>query len=151
MRWVHAWNWKSATVSAVCRAAIFFAANASAGTEAALTALQVEFVYRAVASGFYGSLTQRFAGMADQRRATWLALVALPTLAHAVELAVHSWAGTPALGWSIAGSVAFSLLTTRFHLIAMRRGVLTVGSGSASWSEDLKALPAVVAAFFRVS
>lgn len=151
MSWSQAWNWKSAVGSAVCRAAIFFVVNTSAGAGAALTAMQVEFCYRAVASGFYGSLTQRFARMPNRRRATWLALIVLPALAHVVEFAVHSWAGTPVLGLSIAGSVAFSLLTTRFHLIAMRQGVLTVGAGSASWWQDLKALPAVCVAFFRLS
>lgn len=151
MSWAEAWNWKSAVASSVCRASIFSVVNASAGLQAAFTAMQVEFLYRAVASGFYGSLTQRFARMPDRTRATWLALIVLPTLAHIVEFVVHSWAGTPVLGWSIAGSVAFSLLTTRFHLIAMRKGVLTVGAGSASWWQDLKALPAVCVAFFRMS
>ena len=61
MTWTVDWNWKSAVVSALCRASIFFVINISAGWDAALAAMQVEFAYRAVAAGFYGSLTQYFA------------------------------------------------------------------------------------------
>jgi hypothetical protein len=146
-----AWNWKSAVVSAVCRAAIFFAFNLSAGMDAALGALKVEFVFRLIASGFFGALTQSFARMRNVQRATWLALLVLPSLAHLLEFLLHSWAGTPVLGWSIIGSVSFSVITTRFHLIAMRRNILTVGAGSRSLQQDLAALPGAVVAFFRLS
>lgn len=145
------WNWKSALVSATCRAVIFFAINAQTSLAAGVAALQVEFAYRSLASGFYGALTQRFARHPNVRVATWTAMGVLPALAHGIEWIVHSWAGTPALGWSIAGSVLFSALTTRFHLVAMRRGVMTVGPGSQSLVADLRAMPATVAAFFRVS
>lgn len=150
MTMAHAWHWKSALVSAVCRASIFFVINVQAGLPAALAAMQVEFAYRIVASGFYGALTQRFARQ-HAVRATWTALVLLPALSHSVEWAVHSWAGTPAIGSSIAASVAFSVLTTRFQLIAMRRGVMTVGPGSQSIAADLRAMPGTIVAFFRVS
>lgn len=149
MSWRTAWNWKSAVLSALGRSTVFFSINASAGFDAAATAMQVEFVYRIVASGFYGALTQYFAARRQSTAAGWTALVVLPAISHGVEWLVHSWAGTPILGWSIAGSVAFSFMTTRFHLVAMRRGVLTVGPGSASWTQDLRAMPATVAAFFR--
>ena len=105
--------------------------------------------YRAVAAGFYGSLTQYFAQLHAERRATWAATLIVPGVAHLVELGVHAWAGTPVLGWSVAGSIAFSMMSTRFNLFAMRRGALTVGHGSASWWQDLRAMPAMVAAFFR--
>lgn len=144
-----AWNWKSAVASSLCRASIFFTVNLWSGVDAAVAAMQVEFLYRAVASGFYGSLTERFARMRSERRATWAATLVVPAVAHLVEFGVHAWAGTPVLGWSVAGSVVFSIVTTRFNLFAMRRGVLTVGRGSASWWQDLKAMPAVVAAFLR--
>lgn len=150
MNWLMAWNWKSALLSAISRASIFFFVNLQAGLDAGLAALQVEFLYRIVASGFYGALTQHFARQANERVATMTALVVLPALAHAVEWIVHSWAGTPVLGWSIAGSIAFSVLTTRFHLVAMRRGVMTVGPGSRSLAEDVRAIPGTIAAFLRV-
>jgi len=145
--WSRAWNWKSAVVSALCRACIFFAINLSAGLEAAVAAMQVEFAYRAVAAGFYGSLTERFARMRSERQARRAATLVVPAVAHLVEFGIHAWADTAVLGWSIVGSIAFSVLTTRFNLFAMRRGVLTVGHGSASWWQDLRAMPAMVAAF----
>ena len=111
--------------------------------------MQVEFLYRAVAAGFYGSMTERFARMRSERRVTWAAMMVVPGISHVVELAIHLWAGTPMLGWSVAGSVAFSILTTRFNLFAMRRGSLTVGHGSATWWQDLKAMPALFVAFLR--
>lgn len=149
MTWALAWNWKSAVVSSLCRASIFFVINSSAGLDAALAAMQVEFVYRAIAAGFYGSLTQYFSRLRAERRATWAATLIVPGIAHLVELGIHAWAGTPVLGWSIVASVAFSMLTTRFNLFVMRRGALTVGDGSASWRQDLRAMPAMVVAFFR--
>ncbi len=149
MTWSLGWNWKSAVVSSLCRASIFFVANWSAGLDAAVAAMQVEFLYRAVAAGFYGSMTERFARMRSERRVTWAAMMVVPGISHVVELAIHLWAGTPMLGWSVAGSVAFSILTTRFNLFAMRRGSLTVGHGSATWWQDLKAMPALFVAFLR--
>lgn len=99
------------------------------------------------------------AGSAEDRvirhlRVSWnwkSALVLLPVLAHSVEFLVHSWAGTPLLGWSMAGSILFSVATTRLHLIAMHRGVMTVGPGSQSLAADLRALPATLAAFFGIA
>lgn len=151
MNWVTAWNWKSAAGSSCCRAAIFFLVNLSAGTDAALAAMQTEFIYRAVMAGFYGALTQYFARLRDERVATRAATVIVPGLAHLVEFGVHRWAGTAVLGWSMTGSIMFSVVTTRFNLFAMRHGVLTVGRDSDSWWHDLRALPALVVAFFRPS
>lgn len=151
MTWTVVWNWKSAVTSSVCRAVIFFAVNIPAGVDAALAAMQTEFVYRAVASGFFGSLTQYFAQMHAGRLSLWPATAIVAGLAHLVELGVHAWAGTPLLGWSIAASVLFSIVTTRFSLFAMRQGVLRVGHGSGTLREDLRAMPGVVSAFFRTS
>jgi hypothetical protein len=57
---VRQWNWKSALFSSVLRALIFLFANLTAGWRAAAGAMAAEFVFRAVTSGFYGSLTQAF-------------------------------------------------------------------------------------------
>jgi hypothetical protein len=54
------WNYKSAVMSALCRGPIFFAANLSAGPDAALAAMCTEFVFRFATSGFYGAITQAF-------------------------------------------------------------------------------------------
>jgi hypothetical protein len=46
------WNWKSALLSSLARATIFFAANLTAGQAAALAAMTREFGFRAIASSF---------------------------------------------------------------------------------------------------
>jgi hypothetical protein len=135
-----AWNWKSALVSTLSRAAIFFVVNLPAGLAAATAAGQTEFVYRAIASGFYGALTEWFAGLGNTRATTLAALVVVPGVAHTVEFVIHWWAGTPVLGPAILASVAFSVVTTRLNLFAMRRGLLVVGPGCRSLPADVRDL-----------
>ena len=135
-----AWNWKAALFSSTCRALLFFGSNLSEGLDAAIAAGQVEFVYRAIASGFYGGLTERFSKIEPAARSTAAALILIPALAHTVEYLIHTAAGTPRLGSSIAASVLFSVAATRFNLFAMRRGLLTVGRGSRSLAYDVVAL-----------
>lgn len=130
MRWSHVWNWKSALVSAIGRAPIFFIANLPAGRSAAVAAFATEFVYRVVAAGFYGALTAFFARRKSKRLATALALVVLPALAHGVEYVVHLLAGTPHIAPAIVASVGVSMLTTRFSLFVMRRGLFVAGGQS---------------------
>src|SRR5262245_4799238 len=79
------WNWKSALVSAVCRAAVFAAANAPSGHTAALRAALVELGFRTVMSGVLGGLTETLSVAAPR----WPALVLLPAFGHASEYAVH--------------------------------------------------------------
>lgn len=147
--WLDEWNWKAALGSAVMRALIFFAVNLTSHIGAALAALQTEFLYRIVASGFYGGLTERLARAAPARRATWVALIVLPALAHIVEFAVHRAAGTVVLGPSIVGSVLFSVVSTRFNLFAMRQGAFIVGATRRSLRSDLCRLPHLAVAFAR--
>ena len=44
-------------------------------------------------------------------------------------------------------SVIFTVLSTLFHLYAMRRGVLIVGSEGRSFAADFRAMPRIVARF----
>ena len=46
------WNWKSAVLSSLLRATIFFFTNLVAGWHAALGAMLAELVFRSVTSGF---------------------------------------------------------------------------------------------------
>lgn len=136
--WRRLWNWKSALVSAVGRAPVFFVANLPAGRSAALAALATELVYRAVAAGFFGALTGMFARHASRRRATLAAILVLPALAHSVEYLVHFAAGTPHIATAMLGSIAISICTTRFSLFVMRRGLFV--PGSQSFTSDVIAL-----------
>lgn len=138
-----AWNWKSALSSSIARALLFFFANLSAGLHPAIAAAQTEFLYRAVAAGFYGSLTEHFSRRHASRGATIGAMIVVPGVAHLVELAVHHASGTPRLGTALLMSIAFSLATTRFNLFAMRRGLLL---GNQSLRADVRALSSLAAA-----
>lgn len=136
------WNWKSAALSAGSRAVIFLAANLDGGLAAATTAMSVEFVYRAVVSGWFGSLTERV----GRHRSTsaLLVLVVATAAAHVIEAFVHVRAGTPHVGMSVAGSVVFSVLSSVFNVFAMRRGRFVVGPGGDGLIADLRATPQLV-------
>jgi hypothetical protein len=146
---VRRWNWKAATLSAGCRATIFFAVNLPAGMGAGLRAMATEMAFRVVASGALGSATQAFRRATPPAAAMITALVVVPAAGHLAEYAVHRMAGTVRLGESIAVSIAFSMLTTAFNLFAMRRGALIVGDGQQSLADDVRRLPALIVAFVR--
>lgn len=141
------WNYKSAVLSSLVRASIFFGVNASAGMDAAVGAAMAEMALRLLTSGFYGALTQSFRQVEPRATAMLTAMVLLPAIAHSLELVVHWARGTPALAASITVSMAFTILSTAFNLFAMRHGVLIVGDGRRSMREDLAAMPRVVALF----
>lgn len=140
------WNWKSALFSALSRAPIFFAVNLTAGPAAAVSAFRTEFIYRLVAAGFYGSLTQTFAGLDDRRRATTAAMVVVPAVAHLVEYAIHTAAGTPRAGAAVLVSAGISVLTTRLSLAVMRRGLFVTGADTRPLAGDLRELARVLGA-----
>jgi hypothetical protein len=52
------WNWKSAVLSSLLRASLFFVTNLVAGLPAAIAAMKTELVFREITSGFYGALTE---------------------------------------------------------------------------------------------
>ena len=141
------WNYKSAAMSSLTRAVLFFAVNAAAGLGAALAAMGTEFVLRLTTAGFYGALTQAFRRAEPARAATMAVMVLLPMVGHSLELAVHWSRGTPRLVESILASVVFTALSTAFNLFAMRRGALIVGDGSRSLLHDLLQMPTLFAAF----
>jgi hypothetical protein len=141
------WNWKAAALSAVMRATLFLGANASAGWRAAWGAFAAELVFRACTSGFYGGLTQAFASVRPAWAAGIAALIVIPSVSHTLEFMVHYLRGTPALGRSIALSALFTVVSTLFHLFAMRRGVLVVGSAAAPLADDLRRMPRLVGEF----
>jgi hypothetical protein len=138
------WNWKSAVLSSLFRATIFFFANLTAGLPAAMAAMSTELIFRAVTSGFYGALTEGFRDVAPPWAAALGVLLVLPLANHAMEFLVHWLRGTRNLVPSIAASVIFTALSTLFNLYAMRRGALLVGAGRASLRQDLRRMPGLI-------
>lgn len=141
------WNWKSALLSAVTRAALFFGANLTAGWRAAAGAFLTELLFRACTSGFYGAITEAFVPVRPVWAGALTTMLLLPVLSHVLEFAVHFARGTPELWRSIALSAAFTVVSTAFNLFAMRRGVLVVGAGRGSIAADLRRLPGLIGAF----
>lgn len=141
------WNYKSAAMSSLFRAILFFAVNLSAGLAAAVGAMVAEFGFRFLTAGFYGALTQAFRRAEPERAATLAAMVLLPLVGHGLELALHWSRGTPRLVESILASVILTAFSTAFNLFAMRRGALIIGDGSRSLRQDLIHMPALFAAF----
>lgn len=135
-----AWNWKSAVLSAIGRASLFFLTNLPAGLDAAVSAAGTEIGYRLLAAGFYGTLTERFARLEATRGSTVAALIVVPGIAHGIEYVVHRSAGTALAGTSVLVSVAVSIATTRLNLSAMRHGLLVVGGTSASLWSDVRTI-----------
>jgi hypothetical protein len=141
------WNWKSAILSSAIRSTLFFAANLSAGPDAARAAFFTELAFRCITAGFYGALTQAFRRAHPAWTGTVGAMVLLPLTTHLLEFLVHWLRGTAHLAASVTVSVAFTWLSTCFNLFAMRRGALIVGAGSASIWNDLARTPRLVGAF----
>ena len=148
---VQRWNWKSAVLSSVLRAGIFFFTNLMAGWHAAVGALLAELALRAVTSGFYGAITELFSEARPVWAAMTAAMVVLPLVNHSLEFLVHWQRGTPKLGLSMTASVLFTACSTAFNVYAMRHGVLTVGGKSKSLREDLARLLPLLVQFLLAS
>jgi hypothetical protein len=149
---IEGFNWKTATLSAILRALMFFFTNLRSGHQLALRATLVEAVYATCASGIFGALTQRLRN-AQPAWLTGLVLwLGVPATLLTAQFFVHRAFGTPQLKASMIGSFCFAAIGTGFNWFAMRQGALLVGgqrSGAArtSFAEDLKALPRIIWAF----
>ncbi len=144
---IRRWHWKASLFSSLIRGSIFFVANASAGLAAASGAAQAEFLYRLIASGFYGSLTQAFRSARPVWMANLTAVILLPILQHSIELTIHWLRGTPNLKASIGSSILFTIFSTLFNLYSMRRGSLVVGQDAQSIWRDIRNFPALICGF----
>jgi hypothetical protein len=138
---VRRWNWKSALLSSILRASLFFATNLTAGLPAAVAAMKTELVFRGVTSGFYGALTEAFREAEPSWAAAVTVMILLPLANHSVELFVHWMRGTQRLLASILASMILTAVSTLFNFYVMRRGTLIVGTGRSSLGTDLLRLP----------
>jgi hypothetical protein len=144
---LHNWNWKSAVLSSLLRATLFFFTNISAGLPAAVAALKTELVFRVITSGFYGALTEAFREAEPPWAAALAVAILLPFANHSLELVVHWIRGTHNLFASILASVIFTAISTLFNFHLMRRGALIVGSGRSSLISDLIRMPKLALEF----
>jgi hypothetical protein len=143
------WNWKSALLSSIFRANLFFAVNFTAGARRAFAAAAAEFLLRLAASGFYGALTESFRNAEPPWAAALVVSLLLPSISHSMELLVHWLRGTPHLRTSIIASICFTGVSTAFNWFAMRKGALVVGEGHRSLWSDLARMPRLLTEFLR--
>ncbi len=115
-RLLYRWNWKSALLSSLIRASLFFVTNLTAGLPAAFAAMRTELVFRAITSGFYGALTENFREVEPPWAAATTAMILLPIANHSLELLVHWLRGTRDLASSIIASVILTAFSTLFNL-----------------------------------
>ncbi len=138
---LHRWNWKSALLSSLLRASLFFFTNLTAGLPAAIAAMKTELVFRGITSGFYGALTEAFRDAEPPWAAALTVMVLLPIANHSIEFFVHWMRGTQNLWSSILASMTLTAFSTLFNFYLMRRGALIVGHGRHSLARDLARLP----------
>jgi hypothetical protein len=144
---LNSWNWKSALLSSLVRAALFFSINVMAGFSAALVAMLCEFGIRIIGAGFYGGAIESFRMAKPRWAASLIVLLALPFLNHIAEFMLHWALRLPNLKASILASIAFTMVSTSFNLFAMRKEVFTTGQNCRSLSADLKMMPRLLLAY----
>lgn len=144
---VRNWNWKAATLSAIVRGSLWFAANVKHGLAAAAGAMSVESAFYALIAGFYGALTQSFRRAEPPWLATMTLMVLLPCLNHTFEFLLHRANGTKSIRAGVIASITLSLLSSMFNLFVMRRGALIVGQEQQSLLADLQRMPRLVLEF----
>jgi len=145
------WNWKSAIISSVLRAPIFFGAYLAQkqGLKMAFGAMAVQFIFRAVTGGTNGSIIQAFSKI----QPVWHAVVTIPIVLTVfmhigewfLQSAFDSVTGTTGKTTAVLVSVFASVVSAGFNLLAMRRGLLLVRDESQqSFWHDIKQMPWIV-------
>ncbi len=141
------WNWKTAVWSGMYRAPAFFIAGYKSGFAAALRGAGVEFLLFAAMAGFTGAATQRFRNLQPPWKARAVILCLIPACLHAAEWLTHTLAGTKGRSRGVLISIAMTVVAVAFNWYAMRRGALLAGGEGASFFNDLKRMPRIIAGF----
>lgn len=143
-----AWNWKTAAVSALVRASVFFGTNRRTGPHGAVRAMLVEALFSIAAAGLLGAVTQRLRWTRPAWATALIVWLALPAAMVALQAGVHHLAGTRHLRTGLIVSFVFAALASGFNWFAQRRGaLLTSSGGSSSLVRDARALPRLLLDF----
>lgn len=144
------WNWKSAFLSVILRAPIFFVAALRQGWRAMLSAVITESIFCAVSAGFYGSVVQSLKDAEPQWLTGIFLAVLLPLFFQGLEYLLHWFRGTPHLRVAAIVSLVVSAVSALFNWYAMRRGALLVGGEGGGFGGDLRRLPRLLFGFLAV-
>jgi len=138
-------NYKTAAISVVVRAALFFTTNLRSGRASALRASLVEACFAVVAAGVLGAVTQRVRHARPVWATALTVWLGVPLVLLSVQSAVHSAFGTPHMKTGLTVSFCMAAVGSGFNWYAQRRGVLLAGSDSKGG--DMQALPQVLLDF----
>jgi hypothetical protein len=144
---VLSWNWKSASLSAVLRAPVFFFSTIRHGWAAISLAVVVEAFYAAGISGCYGTFAEKLRNASPLWLSAFLVTVLAPAILLYFDYVVHRWSGTPNLRRGILASGILAGLSSAFNWFLMRRGSLLVGEGRSSFGADLRCMPRMLLSF----
>jgi hypothetical protein len=144
---IGAWNWKAAAVSAILRAATFFASNLRADSHSAVRAMLVEAAFATVAAGLMGAITQQLRATRPVWATMLVIWLALPATMLAAQFTWHRAMGTPHLRVGLIASFCFASVASGFNWYAMRRGAMLAGTRTSSVAGDLRALPHILLDF----
>jgi hypothetical protein len=134
------WNWKAGLLSAVMRGTIFFLTTLGSGLAVAVRTLLVDATFRIPLAGVCAAVIQEVRSATPVWAALVVALIGVPLVAHAIEIAVHSFAGTPWLWRGVAGSIVLSIVSSAVELLLMRHQILLVGPEGGSLAGDVRRL-----------
>lgn len=148
------WNWKSAVLSALLRAPIFFFAYLfkKDGLKLAIGAALSQSIFRFIIGGINGAIIQSFSKVEPPWHAVLTVPLVLASFSHLVEYGVQTiydnQTGVSGKGAAISISVFVSAVSAVFNLFAMRRGALLVKDESQQsiW-RDLKRMPWIALEF----
>lgn len=148
------WNWKSAVLSAILRAPIFFFTYffKKEGLKIALGAALAQSVYRLAFGGINGAIIQSFSRVEPAWHAVLTVPLVLAAFSHVMEYVVQRFydeqVGAKGKASAIAVSVIISVISALFNLFAMRRGALLVRDESQqSLARDLLRMPWIALEF----
>jgi len=142
------WNWKSAVLSALLRAPIFFFSYLfkKDGLKLAIGAALTQSVFRFIFGGINGAIIQSFSKVEPAWHAVLTVPLVLAAFSHVVEFFVQTaydiQTGVNGKGKAIFVSIIVSAISAVFNLFAMRRGALLVKDESQQpiW-RDLMRMP----------
>jgi hypothetical protein len=142
------WNWKAALLSALFRAILYGCAAVPRGP-GAMRGVWIELAFRILVGGFWGSLLQAYRGARPAWLAGFFAVLILPGGAHTLEYMALKTGGATHIGAGMFMSILVSVGSLLINWLLMRKGLLVTGEGAGTLAEDLRRLPAALAAIFK--
>ncbi len=152
---IHNWNYKSAVLSGLLRAPIFFLTYliGKEGIKVAFGAALVQFIFRFFYAGISGALIQNFRHVEPAWHALVVILLIIPFFSHFLEFLLQSafayiTATTQHTDEAIIRSICVTVISALFTLFVMRRSIMIVGEPeSKPLKKDISKLPIMIFQF----